>query len=45
MAGTPASSLTQRLDEKIAAGLGEERHLLNDLRDLLIKQDFNEQIV
>ena len=44
MAGPP-NTLTQRLDEKIAAGLHEERHLLNELRDLLIKQDFGEQIV
>lgn len=45
MAGASPNTLTQRLDEKIAAGLSEERHLLNDLRDLLIKQDFAEQIV
>lgn len=45
MAGGSPNTLTQRLDEKIAAGLSEERHLLNDLRDLLIKQDFAEQIV
>jgi GTP-binding protein EngB required for normal cell division len=44
MAGSP-NTLTQRLDEKVAAGLHEERILLNELRDLLIKQDFGEQIV
>lgn len=44
MAGPP-NTLTQRLDEKVAAGLHEERVLLNELRDLLIKQDFGEQIV
>ncbi len=41
----PPNTLTQRLDEKIAAGLSEERALLNELRDMLIKQDFGEQIV
>jgi ribosome biogenesis GTPase A len=41
----PPSTLTQRLDEKIAAGLSEERALLNELRDMLIKQEFGEQIV
>src|SRR5690606_7117260 len=38
-------TLTQRLDEKIAEGMSEERELLKSLRDLLIKQDFEDATV
>lgn len=38
-------TLTQRLDEKIAEGMSEERELLKSLRDLLIKQDFEDSVV
>ncbi|MCZ7604618.1 MAG: dynamin family protein [Planctomycetota bacterium] len=39
------NTLTQRLDEKIAQGMSEERELLKALRDLLIKQDFDDQVI
>ncbi|MCC6465970.1 MAG: dynamin family protein [Planctomycetes bacterium] len=39
------NTLTRRLEEKIAHGLGEERELLKNLRDLLIKQEFDDQLV
>jgi small GTP-binding protein len=39
------NTLTQRLDEKIAEGMSEERELLKSLRDLLIKQDFEDQVI
>ena len=39
------NTLTQRLDEKIAEGMTEERELLKSLRDLLIKQDFEDSVV
>ncbi|MBZ0134941.1 MAG: dynamin family protein [Planctomycetes bacterium] len=38
-------TLTQRLDEKIAEGMSEERELLKSLRDLLIKQDFEDAVI
>lgn len=39
------NTLTNRLDEKIAQGMTEERELLKTLRDLLIKQDFDDQVI
>lgn len=39
------NTLTRRLDEKIAEGMSEERTLLKDLRDLLIKQEFDDQVI
>lgn len=39
------NTLTRRLDEKIAQGMSEERELLKALRDLLIKQDFDDQVI
>ncbi|MCA8914810.1 MAG: dynamin family protein [Planctomycetes bacterium] len=39
------NTLTQRLDEKIAQGMSEERELLKALRDLLIKQDFEDEVI
>ncbi|MCC6573457.1 MAG: dynamin family protein [Planctomycetes bacterium] len=45
MADAAPNTLTQRLDEKIAAGIAEERKLLGDLRDMLVKQDFDNLIV
>ena len=40
MTDAQPNTLTNRLDEKIAQGMTEERELLKSLRDLLIKQDF-----
>jgi small GTP-binding protein len=39
------NTLTRRLEETIAQGMGEERDLLKRLRDLLIRQDFEEAVV
>lgn len=38
-------TLTERLDEKIAEGMAEERALLKELRDLLIRQEFDDQVI
>jgi len=45
MTDAQPNTLTNRLDEKIAQGMTEERELLKSLRDLLIKQDFDNQII
>ncbi|MEZ5991189.1 MAG: dynamin family protein [Planctomycetota bacterium] len=45
MTDAQPNTLTNRLDEKIAEGMSEERELLKSLRDLLIKQDFDDQII
>ncbi|MHC4840606.1 MAG: dynamin family protein, partial [Planctomycetota bacterium] len=39
------NTLTNRLEERIAEGLSEERQLLKQLRDLLIKQDFADETI
>jgi small GTP-binding protein len=39
------NTLTQRLEAKIAEGMTEERALLKTLRDLLIRQDFEDQVI
>lgn len=44
MTDTAPNTLTRRLDERIAEGQREERELLKQLRDLLIRHDFEEQL-
>jgi small GTP-binding protein len=39
------NTLTERLEAKIAEGMTEERELLKKLRDLLIRQDFDDQVI
>ena len=42
MTDSQPNTLTKRLEAKIAEGISEERDLLRSLRDLLIKQEFDE---
>jgi len=44
MTDSAPNTLTRRLDERIAEGQREERELLKQLRDLLIKHDFEDQL-
>jgi small GTP-binding protein len=43
MADPQPNTLTHRLEERIAEGLTEERELLKRLRDLLVRQHFDDQ--
>ena len=45
MTDNQPNTLTNRLDQKIAEGMSEERELLKQLRDMLIKQDFDDQVI
>ncbi len=45
MTDAQPNTLTRRLEERIAEGISEERELMKKLRDLLIRQEFDDQTV